>query len=86
MDKCRIYQMGLKPGEIKEAYRVFKRFSLIDFDDDITAEDGKVRLYPSLQFCMDIKQLNQVIEEYSPGIKDEEETEEILKEEEEEDE
>ena len=86
MDKCRIYQMGLKPGEIKEAYRVFKRFSLIDFDDDITAEDGKVRLYPSLQFCMDIKQLNQVIEEYSPGIKDEEKTEEILKEEEEEDE
>jgi hypothetical protein len=64
IDKCKIYQITLTPGEFKNAYRVFKRFSLIDYDDDIADEDGKVRLYPSLQFCMDIGQLKQVMQEY----------------------
>ena len=79
MDKCRIYRMELKPGEIKEAYRLFKKFSLIDFNDDLAKEEGKIRLYPSLQFCLDIKQLKQVISEYLPdeeGEVDFEETEE----------
>lgn len=64
VDKCKIYQITLAPAEFKNAYRIFKRFSLIDFDDEITTEDGTVRLYPSLQFCMDIGQLKQVMEEY----------------------
>jgi hypothetical protein len=67
IDKCKIYQMNLKPADFKEAYRIFKKFSLIDYSDDISTEDGKVRLYPSLQFCMDIGQLKQVIAEYAPG-------------------
>jgi hypothetical protein len=66
IDKCKIYQMNLKPADFKEAYRIFKKFSLIDYSDDISTEDGKVRLYPSLQFCMDIGQLKQVIAEYVP--------------------
>lgn len=66
IDKCRIYQINIKPLEFKKAYQIFKRFSLIDFSDDIAAEDGAVLLYPSLQFCMDIGQLKQVIAEYSP--------------------
>ncbi len=66
IDKCKIYRMNMKPSDFKEAYRVFKRFSLIDYSDDITSEDGIVRLYPSLQFCMDIGQLKQVMEEYAP--------------------
>ena len=56
----------MKPAEFKEAYRIFKRFSLIDYSDDIATEDGKVRLYPSLQFCLDIAQLKQVMAEYTP--------------------
>lgn len=64
MDKCKIYQINMKPADFKESYRIFKRFSLIDFNDDIATEEGKVRLYPSLQFCMDIGQLKQVIAEY----------------------
>ena len=39
-------------------------FCLIDYSDDITKEDGAVRLYPSLQFCMDIGQLKQVMAEF----------------------
>lgn len=72
MDQCKAYQIALSPAEFKNAYRVFKRFSLIDYNDDITTEDGRVRLYPSLQFCMDIGQLKQVMAEYVP---DGEETE-----------
>lgn len=64
IDKCKIYQISLSPADFKNAYRVFKRFSLIDYSDDIAKEDGKVRLYPSLQFCMDIGQLKQVIAQY----------------------
>lgn len=66
IDKCKIYQINMKPADFKDSYRIFKRFSLIDYNDDIAAEDGLVRLYPSLQFCMDIGQLKQVMAEYLP--------------------
>ena len=73
MDKCGLYQIALSPAEIKGAYRVFKRFSLIDYnDDDITKEDGVIRLYPSLQFCMDIGQLKQVVADYVSDLSGEE--------------
>lgn len=65
VDKCGIYQISLTPADFKNAYQVFRRFSLIDFGEDIDKEEGIVRLYPSLQFCMDIKQLKRVIEEYT---------------------
>ncbi len=65
IDKCKVYQVEMKPAEFKDAYRVFKRFSLVDYSDDIGTEEGKVRLYPSLQFCMDIGQLKRVMAEYS---------------------
>ncbi len=73
MDKCALYQIALTPAEIRGAYRVFKRFSLIDYnDDDIAKEDGVIRLYPSLQFCMDIGQLKQVVADYVPDLSGEE--------------
>ena len=73
MDKCALYRIALTPAEIRGAYRVFKRFSLIDYnEDDITKEDGVIRLYPSLQFCMDIGQLKQVVADYVPDLSDEE--------------
>ena len=65
IDKCGIYQISLTPADFKGAYLVFRRFNLIDFGDDIGREDGIVRLYPSLQFCMDIGQIKRVIEEYT---------------------
>lgn len=66
IDKCKMYQINMKPSDFKDCYRIFKKFSLIDYGDDIITEEGKVRLYPSLQFCMDINQLKQVMEEYAP--------------------
>ena len=73
MDKCALYQIALTPAEIRGAYSVFKRFSLIDYNDyDIANEDGVIRLYPSLQFCMDIGQLKQVVADYVPDLSGEE--------------
>ena len=66
IDKCKMYQINMKPADFKDCYRIFKKFSLIDYGDDIITEEGKIRLYPSLQFCMDINQLKQVMEEYAP--------------------
>ena len=64
IDKCRLYDIELTPVEFKKAYATFRRFCLIDYSDDITKEDGAVRLYPSLQFCLDIGQLRQVMAEF----------------------
>ena len=64
IDKCRLYDIELTPVEFKNAYATFRRFCLIDYSDDITKEDGAVRLYPSLQFCLDIGQLKQVMAEF----------------------
>lgn len=64
VDKCKIYQVMMKPSDFKDAYRIFKRFNLIDHSDDVGTEEGKVRLYPSLLFCMDIGQFRRVMEEY----------------------
>lgn len=72
IDKCKIYQINMKPAEFKESYRIFKRFSLIDYGDDIATEEGKVRLYPTLQFCMDIGQLKRVMAEYAVDGEDSE--------------
>ena len=66
IDKCKIYKIDIRPVEFKEAYLIFKKFSLIYYNDDISTEEGKVRLYPSLQFCMDVEQLKQVMAEYAP--------------------
>jgi hypothetical protein len=86
IDKCKIYQINMKPADFKDSYRIFKRFSLIDYNDDITSEEGKVRLYPSLQFCMDIGQLKQVMAEYVPDGEEAEVAKEELLEREDEDE
>lgn len=70
IDKCKIYNINLSPSDFRNTYRIFKRFSLIDFSDDISTEDGRVRLYPTLQFCMDIGQLKQVMAEYMSDPED----------------
>ena len=65
VDKCRLYKIELKPSDFKNAYQVFKRFSLIDFANEANTEDAVVRLYPSLTFAFDIAQLKAVIAEYT---------------------
>ena len=45
-------------------YKQFKKYSLINFDEDEDGEDMKIRLYPSLQFGWDIPQFQTVAREY----------------------
>lgn len=76
VDKLKVYGMEPAPSEFRAALKIFKRFSLISYDENETDENGKVRLYPSLQFCMDIAQLKQVMREYLPQGKFEDDTSE----------
>ena len=66
IDKCKVYGIEPAPTEFRAAFKLFKRFSLLAWDENDTKEDSKVKLYPSLQFCMDIPQLKQVMREYLP--------------------
>ncbi len=64
IDKIRSYQIILTRTELNAAFRLFKKYSLIDFDDDEEGEDMKIRLYPSLQFGWDLPQFQTVADEY----------------------
>lgn len=69
IDKLKLYGIELVPTEFKNALKIFKRFSLIFYNENEAAENSKVKLYPSIQFCMDIKQIKQVMSEYLPKDK-----------------
>ena len=69
VDKCKVYGMELAPVEFRGALKLFKRFSLLSWDENDMGENSKIKLYPSLQFCMDIPQLKQVMREYLPEDK-----------------
>lgn len=66
IDKTKVYGIDLTPSEFKAALKMFKRFSLIAYDENEMQEESKVKLYPSLQFCMNIEQLKEVMQEYLP--------------------
>lgn len=87
IDKLKVYGIELTPSEFRAAFRTFKRFCLINYNENEIDEVSKVKLYPSLQFCMDIGQLKQVMSEYLPedmfDIAEEEEMEELFDEEDE---
>lgn len=69
IDKLKVYGIEVIPAEFKNAFKIFKRFSLINYSENEMEENSKVKLYPSLQFCMDIRQLKQVMAEYLPEDK-----------------
>ncbi len=64
IDKIKSYQVIVTRTELNAAFRLFKKYSLIDFDDDEEGEDMKIRLYPSLQFGWDLPQFQTVADEY----------------------
>lgn len=78
IDKLKVYGIELIPSEFKSAFHVFKRFSLIYYSENDMQEESKVKLYPSLQFCMDIGQLKRVLAEYLPKDKFELQAEEAV--------
>lgn len=70
----KIKSFGVMPvrTELNAAFRLFKKYSLINYAEDEDGEDMKIELYPSLQFGWDIPQFRTVAGEY---LKEEESAE-----------
>ena len=74
IDKIKSYGVVPLKQELNGAFKLFKKYSLINYDEDEDGEDMKIQLYPSLQFGWDIPQFQTVAKEYLKM--DEEEMEE----------
>ena len=64
IDKIKSYGLPLVRTELNGAFRLFKKYSLINFNEEEDGEDMKIELYPSLQFGWDIPQFQTVVKEY----------------------
>ena len=74
IDKIKSYGVVPLKQELNNAFKLFKKYSLINYDEEDDGEDMKIQLYPSLQFGWDIPQFQTVAKEYLKM--DEEEMEE----------
>lgn len=74
IDKIKSYSLPLVRTELNTAFRLFKKYSLINYNEDEEGEDMKIELYPSLQFGWDIPQFQTVVKEYLKETPEEEES------------
>lgn len=70
VDMQKQYSISMSPNEMKNALRVFKRFSLINYNDADVKSDTVVTLYPTLQFAMDKEQFVGVVKEMMVDLDD----------------
>lgn len=75
IDKIKAYEVDVDSTKLSSAMKIFKKYSLIDYDVKDASEDAIITLYPSLQFGWDITQFQTVAAEYmkDDSAKDEEE-------------
>ena len=64
IDKIKSYGVVPLKQELNGAFKLFKKYSLINYDEEDDGEDMKIQLYPSLQFGWDIPQFQTVAKEY----------------------
>ncbi|HIR94404.1 MAG TPA: DUF4194 domain-containing protein [Candidatus Egerieimonas intestinavium] len=64
IDQVKSYGIPLVRTELNAAFRLFKRYSLIDYDENQEGEETRIRLYPSLQFGWNLPQFQTVVREY----------------------
>ena len=64
IDKITSYGIAPTRAELNGAFRLFKKYSLINYNEHEDGEDMKIQLYPSLQFGWDLPQFKTVAEEY----------------------
>ena len=74
IDKIKSYGVTVLKSDLNAAFKLFKKYSLINYDENEDGEDMKVQLYPSLQFGWDIPQFQTVAGEY---LKEDGEQEEL---------
>jgi len=70
IDKIRNYGVIVVRTELNAAFKIFKKYSLINYSEEEEGEDMKIQLYPSLQFGWDLPQFKTVAGEYLKGRKD----------------
>lgn len=71
-DKLKAYEVDADKKGLAIALKLFKKYSLIDYDSKDNSEDAIITLYPSLQFGWDLAQFKTVTEEYIKKDSDEE--------------
>lgn len=64
IDKIKSFGVMPARSELHGAFKLFKKYSLINFAEDKDGEDMKIQLYPSLQFGWDLPQFQTVVKEY----------------------
>ena len=64
IDKLKAYEVDADKKGLAIALKLFKKYSLIDYDSKDNSEDAIITLYPSLQFGWDLAQFKTVTEEY----------------------
>ena len=64
IDKIMSYGDIAGKQELSAALRLFKKYSLINYNENEDGEDMLIQLYPSLQFGWDIPQFETVVREY----------------------
>lgn len=64
IDKIRDYGVLVVRTELNVAFKLFKKYSLINYSEEEEGEDMKIQLYPSLQFGWDLPQFKTVAGEY----------------------
>ncbi|MGI5946459.1 MAG: DUF4194 domain-containing protein [Lachnospiraceae bacterium] len=67
IDKIRNYGVIVVRTELNAAFKLFKKYSLINYSEEEEGEDMKIQLYPSLQFGWDLLQFKTVAGEYLKG-------------------
>ena len=73
IDKIKSYGIIVLKQELNAAFKLFKKYSLINYYENEDGEDMKIQLYPSLQFGWDIPQFQTVAREYLKLDEDQEE-------------
>ena len=64
IDKIKSYGVEPLKQELNGSFKLFKKYSLINFDENEDGEEMRIQLYPSLQFGWDIPQFQTVAKEY----------------------
>ncbi len=64
IDKIKSYGIYPSVSDLKAAFKLFKKYSLINYEEYDDSEDAKIQLYPSLQFGWDIPQFKAVADEH----------------------
>lgn len=64
IDKIRDYGVLVVRTELNAVFKLFKKYSLINYSEEEEGEDMKIQLYPSLQFGWDLPQFKTVAGEY----------------------